>query len=313
MSDTVSPPLRRANNPPLPWRVVRAVVVVLLALLAMPLATLPLPSAEAGIGETMMRWRYERLSDERGPLAVEVVFGLGEPQACTLDIHTAGPTRAPPILAWEDVDGGIGALFSTNNAQGHLRFGGAEADTRTLRGASGPWSMHSGYVGTWHGVFPVTVVVPDAAAWTSATTGYHAPLVLDMACERGFTILSQRAGREAVAFTPDGMRNGSGLNVNQPVFEATLTQDDSLGARFSEERVLLRTLQLNYGSTVHGALALNTPTGANEWRINGRPIQHDDAPGDYVLTLDYTAYGKGDTFIGVLYGLTPVESLDGPW
>lgn len=277
------------------------------------LATLPLASphaASADPAEPLTRYRWEEPSDRAGPLAVEVVFDLGEPQACTLDVHTAGRTRAPPILAWEDVDGGIGALFSTNNAQGHLRFGGVEADTRTLRGPGGAWSMQSGYAHTWSGLFPVTVVVPEAGAWTGATTGHHAPLLLDMQCERGFHVVSTRAGREAVAFTPDGMRGGTGLNVNQPVFEATLTQDDSLSARFTEERVLLRTLQLNYGSTVSGTLALHTPTGANEWRVNGREIRHDDAPGDYVLTLDYTAYGPGDTFIGVLYGLTPVPGPD---
>lgn len=280
----------------------RALAVALVLLL--PLAAGAAPASAA------TRYTWEAPWGPEGPLAVELVFDLGARQACTLFLATAGTSRASPVLAWEEVAGSAGPLYSTYNAQAHL----GAADTRTLRSAGGLWAMESTYNLDWSGLLPVTVVVPRAAAWHNNATGYHAPLKIDLSCESAITLVSAKAGREAVAFTADSMKGGAGANLNALIFvEATVTRGDALSASFASPNVQLSTLFLNFGSRVEGELSLAGPSGAQAWDVTAGDIRHADGPGDYTLGLDYTAAGLGDTFVGVLYGTSPVASLDASW
>ena len=273
------------------------------------LVLLPLVAASAAPATSAppAGFSWEAPPGATGPLALDLAFDLGAPQACTLVVRTAGTTRASPVLAWEEVAGRAGPFYSTNNAQVHL----GAADTRTLHGKGGAWAMESTYEQTWGGILPVTVVVPQAGAWENANTGHHPALRVDLQCARDAALVSASSGREAVAFTADSMKGGAGANLNALIFvEATLTRGDGLDATFASPQVELRTYFQTYGSPVEGTLALAAPSGERAWDVTAGDARHADGPGAYALTLDYTAAGTGDTFVGVLFGTAPGLGLD---
>lgn len=255
---------------------------------------------------------FEAPRTTKGPVALRMVLDFGTAQPCTFRVRTAGVTRRPPILMWEESNAKTAAFFSSYTAQAHTTVAGQTADTRTLVAAGGAWSYDGTAETTFAGVTDYRLVVPDAGAWENANTGYHPPIRIDVSCAEPISITDLAASREAVVFKTDSVGGGTGASVYQPLGgSVNASAGDGLSASFISPTVRLRAGDTTMNSNVAGNLQLTAPSGAYAWALDGSDdIVHEDGPGAYRLTLDRRAAGFSDRLLGVLYGLSPVSSFD---
>lgn len=255
-------------------------------------------------------FHYEAAADHRGPLVVGMTFDYGEDNSCRFVMLVSGTSRAVPVLFYEETTYGGATAYSRYTAQAHVGHEGRVVDTRELVSSGGVWSIRSTTTGTFEGVEVYTLVVFDAASWTRPATGYHAPALLDVTCDKPFTVGAFSRGHEAVGFTTDSLRGGTGVSVNQIAGSATLVRGDGLDATFTLPDVAFRASVSSGTAHVEGELRLETPDGAAAWTLrDDEAFALGGGAGDYALTLDYTGVGLHEHLRGVLYASERVESL----
>lgn len=294
----------------------RALVLLVLA------ATLLLPGPAASDPVTGTSFFFAVPDATTGTVGVGATFDFGAENECSFRTVSSGPSAPSPIHIWEEWSTwGDGAFYSTFTTHGHVAapLPGVTVDSREVKGRGGLWSLESISSGPYSGVMTFVHVIPAAGAWDSAR-GHYPPFVLDVQCERPFSVGGFLRGDEALAFTPDSMRGSAGAGVTQLFGSASVLRDASASATFTGDEVRFRVRSNVWTGHTDGEVRLDGPMGLRAWDLTQTDddtasdtirIRETFGPGAYTVGLDYTSVGLDETLLGIVYSLSPVPTLSG--
>ncbi len=278
-------------------------------------ASAPDPFAVPEDAEVTDHWRFEVPEGHAGPLVVGVSFHYGdEPNDCDLQVVLSGTNSSVPIIYWSErhtPDSNFGGAFSSSwSQQAHTTVAGQDLDVREVYGDGGVWSTDSHWTGEYSGPEQRVFAVQHAEAWTREATGYHAPLLIDLVCERSFAVHGFQLGAEMDGFAADSMEGGTGVSASQVVGRVTYVDGDRWSQVVSDEYNVLRVRTGANDSHVEGELRLQ---GAGIDEVH--PLDGDDdldrvlQPGTLEVGLDRVSAGVYDRFQGVVFSWHEVEDL----
>lgn len=282
--------------------------LLLTATLLMALA--PTAAADAAT-DAVSSFAFVASPDHAGPIVVGMTFDFGSANWCEFRTQASGTNQVPPVLSAEEENGRLSSFYSTLAGHVHAPVAGQTVDTRDVRDRSGGvWSLTMTTTGPFSGVSDYTHIVFDAGSWENEATGYHAPLLIQVACSVPFTVTDFRQGHEAVGFTGDSLRGGTGVTASPLVGSVALIDDAGVAADFTHDLVKLRATVRSGNSMVEGELRVTTPDGAHAFPLTGNDnVALAGGSGAYALSLDYRAIGQFDRFLGLMYAADPVPAL----
>lgn len=247
-----------------------------------------------------------------GPLAIHADFDFGEDNSCVFRTVTSGTHLEEGVHMWDESGASGGAFYSGYGVHVHGTAAGQSVDTREVRPGGGLWSLEMTTTGPFSGELPYTLVGFNLGQWTRAYDGaLMPPMVLDVQCEKPFSVSGFARSQEAMAWNDDHLRGGIGANVDQALVGASYLDGGVAEATFATENVFVR-LSARVYTAGQGDVTMTMPHGVDTFHFDATAdYATTGGPGTYRFDVDYLDVGMTGSLLGVTYGLEPVSSLEG--